>query len=52
MPEPSPHYIKVKDLQDVLVAMATSGGSTNVDYVALRAELLGIGMCQGLVDNS
>ncbi len=42
MPEPSPLYVKVVDLQNVLVATATSGGSTDVDYVALRAELLSI----------
>ena len=42
MPEPSPLYIKVEDLQNVLVATATGGGSTDVDYVALRSELLSI----------
>lgn len=47
MPEPSSLYIKVKDLQDALVATATGGGSPDVDYVALRAELLGIAAVGG-----
>lgn len=42
MPEPSPLYIKVEDLQNVLVATATGGGSTDAAYVALRSELLSI----------
>jgi abortive infection Abi-like protein len=40
VPEPDPLLVKVETLQNLLIDTATGGGSTEGDYVALRAELL------------
>jgi hypothetical protein len=40
VPEPDELLVKVETLQNLLIDMATSGGSTAGDYVALRNEFL------------